>query len=72
MFSQRLIYYAQLMRLDKPIGILLLLWPTLLALWISAHGHPPLKIVLVFVAGVIIMRTAGCVINDIIDRDVDE
>lgn len=63
--------YWRLMRLDKPIGILLLLWPTLWALWIAANGSPPLKILLIFIAGVIIMRTAGDVINDIADRHID-
>ena len=61
----------QLMRLDRPIGILLLLWPTLSALWIAAEGMPDLTVLIVFVLGVIIMRSAGCVINDYADRDVD-
>lgn len=64
--------YLQLMRLHKPIGILLLLWPTLWALWLSGHGHPHFKIAVIFIAGVIIMRSAGCVINDIADRHVDK
>ncbi|MFW5451233.1 MAG: 4-hydroxybenzoate octaprenyltransferase [Methylophagaceae bacterium] len=59
------------MRLDKPIGILLLLWPTLSALWIAAQGLPDLTILMVFILGVIIMRSAGCVINDYADRDID-
>ena len=63
--------YAQLMRLDKPIGIWLLLWPTLWGLWIAAKGHPNPKIFLVFVLGVITMRSAGCVINDFADRKID-
>ena len=63
--------YALLMRLDRPIGILLLLWPTLWALWIAAEGVPPVKILLVFVAGVVLMRSAGCVINDYADREFD-
>ncbi len=63
--------YAMLMRLDKPIGIWLLLWPTLWALWIAADGHPDPRIFLVFVCGVIIMRSAGCVINDFADRNID-
>jgi 4-hydroxybenzoate polyprenyltransferase len=63
--------YASLMRLDKPIGIFLLLWPTLWALLIASGGNPDLKIVLIFVAGVILMRSAGCVINDYADRDFD-
>ncbi len=64
-------YYAQLMRFDKPIGILLLLWPTLWALWIAAEGMPEHWTLLVFVLGVIIMRSAGCIINDYADRDFD-
>ncbi|MEO8308088.1 MAG: 4-hydroxybenzoate octaprenyltransferase [Pseudomonadota bacterium] len=63
--------YAQLMRLDRPIGIFLLLWPTLWALWIASGGVPPLKLLLVFVAGTVVMRSAGCVINDFADRDID-
>ena len=63
--------YAQLMRLDKPIGIYLLLWPTLWALWIAAEGFPDQKILLIFVAGVVLMRSAGCVINDFADRKID-
>jgi 4-hydroxybenzoate polyprenyltransferase len=69
--SERITVYAQLMRLDKPIGILLLLWPTLMALWIAAEGMPDLLVLFVFVLGVIIMRSAGCVINDFADREVD-
>lgn len=61
----------KLMRLHKPVGIILLLWPTLWALWISAQGGPEIKIVIVFLLGVIIMRSAGCVINDIADRNFD-
>lgn len=63
--------YAMLMRLDKPIGIWLLLWPTLWGLWIAGEGHPDPHIFLVFVIGVIIMRSAGCVINDFADRNID-
>jgi 4-hydroxybenzoate polyprenyltransferase len=63
--------YARLMRLDRPIGIWLLLWPTLWALWISADGHPDPSIFLVFVLGVIITRSAGCVFNDFADRRFD-
>ena len=59
------------MRLDRRIGIYLLLWPTLWMLWIAAGGIPPLKILLVFIAGVAVMRTAGCIINDYADRDLD-
>ncbi len=63
--------YLRLLRLDKPIGILLLLWPTLWGLWFAAGGLPPLHILLVFVAGVVLMRSAGCAINDFADRDFD-
>lgn len=63
--------YLQLMRFHKPVGIFLLLWPTLWALWIATSGHPPLSILLIFVLGTIVMRAAGCVINDIADRDID-
>jgi 4-hydroxybenzoate polyprenyltransferase len=68
---QKIDPYLRLMRLDKPIGILLLLWPTLSALWIAAEGKPDLTVFVVFVLGVIIMRSAGCVINDYADRKVD-
>lgn len=67
----RLSAYAQLMRLDKPVGTLLLVWPTLAALWIAAEGVPPWPILLAFVAGTFVMRAAGCVINDIADRKFD-
>ena len=67
----RWLLYARLMRLDKPIGILLLLWPTLWALWIAGAGHPRPWVVAVFVLGVVLMRSAGCVINDFADRDFD-
>ncbi|NMH59822.1 4-hydroxybenzoate octaprenyltransferase [Alteromonas ponticola] len=63
--------YWQLMRMDKPVGIYLLLWPTLWALIIAAQGMPPLVITLIFIAGVVVMRSAGCVINDYADRKVD-
>jgi len=63
--------YIELMRLNKPIGILLLLWPTLSALWIAAEGWPDLTVLSVFILGVIIMRSAGCVVNDYADRHVD-
>ena len=67
----RLRDYARLMRLDRPIGILLLLWPVLWALWIAAAGKPALPVFIVFVAGVVLMRSAGCVINDYADREFD-
>lgn len=63
--------YIKLMRLDRPIGILLLLWPTLGALWIAAEGLPDPTVLIVFIMGVIIMRSAGCAINDFADRHVD-
>ena len=63
--------YLLLMRLHRPIGILLLLWPTLWALWIAGVGRPTLGVLAVFVAGVVLMRSAGCVINDYADRHVD-
>ncbi len=69
--ENRWLLYARLMRLDKPIGIMLLLWPTLWALWIAGEGHPHPWVVAVFVAGVVLMRSAGCVINDFADRDFD-
>jgi len=69
--THRLQQYALLMRINKPIGTLLLLWPTLWALWIAAEGVPDPLILFVFVAGVFLMRSAGCVINDYADRDVD-
>ena len=63
--------YGRLMRLDRPVGIWLLLWPTLWGLWIAGGGHPEPVNFLVFVAGVIVMRSAGCVINDFADRHID-
>jgi 4-hydroxybenzoate polyprenyltransferase len=63
--------YAHLMRLDKPVGTLLLLWPTLWALWLAADGVPRIDVLLIFVFGVILMRAAGCVINDYADRHFD-
>lgn len=63
--------YRRLMRIDKPIGTLLLLWPTMWALWLSGMAIPPLPVLVVFVLGVFVMRAAGCVINDYADRNVD-
>lgn len=63
--------YIALARLNKPIGILLLLWPTLWALWLAGDGRPDLFIVAVFMVGVVLMRSAGCIINDIADRHID-
>lgn len=71
LIRERLQQYVYLMRLDKPIGIMLLLWPTLWALWLAGHGKPAVKIFIIFVAGVILMRSAGCVINDFSDRHLD-
>ncbi len=63
--------YGRLMRLDRPIGTFLLLWPTLWALWLAADGHPQPQVFLVFALGVFLMRSAGCVINDFADRKID-
>ena len=63
--------YIELMRLDRPIGTYLLLWPTLWALWLAAEGVPDISTLIIFVLGVILMRAAGCVINDYADRDFD-
>lgn len=68
---ERLDAWEKLMRLDKPIGIQLLLWPTLWALWFAAEGRPNLWVVAIFVLGTVLMRSAGCVINDWADRDFD-
>ncbi len=70
-FENRLREYGALMRLHRPIGIYLLLWPTLWALWLAGNGQPPRGAVLVFVLGVALMRSAGCVMNDIADRKFD-
>jgi 4-hydroxybenzoate polyprenyltransferase len=69
--KEKLDLYERLMRLDKPIGILLLLWPTLWALWLSGWGQPNWLVVAVFCVGTVLMRSAGCVINDYADRDFD-
>lgn len=69
--KNRLNAYERLMRLDKPIGILLLLWPTLWALWLAGNGRPDWLVVCIFVMGTILMRSAGCVMNDVADRDFD-
>lgn len=69
--NDRLISYAYLIRLDKPIGTLLLLWPTLWALWLASGGLPDLEILLIFVLGTFLMRSAGCAINDYADRNFD-
>jgi 4-hydroxybenzoate polyprenyltransferase len=67
----RLSLYFKLIRLDKPIGILLLLWPTLAALWFASEGRPDWRLVVIFTLGTVLMRSAGCAINDFADRDVD-
>ena len=69
--GRRLDAYERLVRLDKPIGALLLLWPTLWAVWLASRGHPRIDVVLIFVAGTFLMRSAGCAINDYADRDFD-
>ena len=69
--TQRLGHYEKLMRLDRPIGILLLLWPTLWGLWLAAEGLPSMNVLAIFVLGTILMRSAGCVVNDYADRDFD-
>ncbi len=70
--AERLALYARLMRLHRPIGILLLLWPTLWGVWIAGSGHPAWRIVAIFTLGTLLMRSAGCVINDYADRDFDK
>jgi 4-hydroxybenzoate polyprenyltransferase len=70
-YTSRLALYAQLTRLDKPIGTLLLVWPTLTALWIAAGGWPSLRLVVIFTVGTFLMRSAGCAMNDVVDRDFD-
>ncbi|MCG8612897.1 MAG: 4-hydroxybenzoate octaprenyltransferase [Pseudomonadales bacterium] len=67
----KLPYYIQLTRLDKPIGVALLMWPTLMGLWVAGNGNPDEYLVLIFILGVVIMRSAGCVINDYADRHID-
>lgn len=69
--KSRLTLYVRLMRLDKPIGILLLLWPTLWALWMASAGRPDMRVLTVFVLGTVLMRSAGCVMNDYADRHFD-
>jgi 4-hydroxybenzoate polyprenyltransferase len=69
---QKLQLYIQLTRLNKPIGILLLLWPTLWGLFWAANGVPPLKETVIFVVGTVLMRSAGCAVNDFADRNIDK
>ena len=71
LIAKRLDAYERLVRLDKPIGALLLLWPTLWAVWLAADGRPDLEIVAIFVFGTLLMRSAGCAINDYADRGFD-
>ncbi|MDI6748563.1 MAG: 4-hydroxybenzoate octaprenyltransferase [Rhodocyclaceae bacterium] len=71
LIKERLDQYEKLMRLDKPIGILLLLWPTLWAVWIASGGRPHWVFLAIFVLGTVLMRSAGCVINDYADREFD-
>lgn len=70
-WKQKIDVYERLMRLDKPIGILLLLWPTLWALWIAGEGRPDWLVVWIFFMGTVLMRSAGCVMNDVADRNFD-
>lgn len=69
--KETLLAYAHLARMHKPIGTFLVLWPTLWSLWLAAEGWPSTKVLLVFVVGVFLMRSAGCVINDFADRHID-
>jgi 4-hydroxybenzoate polyprenyltransferase len=71
LIAKRLDAYERLVRLDKPIGALLLLWPTLWAVWLASGGQPTLRVVIVFVLGTFLMRSAGCAVNDYADRDFD-
>ena len=70
-WSRRLSGYWQLIRIDRPIGIYLLLWPTLWALWFAGEGQPDWQVVFIFVLGTMLMRSAGCAINDYADHHVD-
>ena len=70
-FSDRTLALLQLIRFDRPIGTLLLLWPTLWALWLAAGGLPDLKILAIFVAGTFLTRSGGCIVNDLADRHLD-
>jgi len=71
LIAKRLDAYERLVRLDKPVGALLLLWPTLWAVWLASGGQPALRVVVVFVLGTFLMRSAGCAVNDYADRDFD-
>jgi 4-hydroxybenzoate polyprenyltransferase len=70
-YARRALDFVRLTRLHRPVGIFLLLWPTLWALWIAAQGVPDTKLLVVFVLGVVFMRSAGCIVNDLADRDID-
>lgn len=71
MFLTTVMPYLKLMRFNKPVGLFLLLWPTYWALYLASNGHPPLKILIIFTTGVILMRAAGCVFNDMVDYQID-
>lgn len=71
LWQYRILQYGLLMRVDKPIGSLLLLWPTFWALWLASEGFPELHLIFIFAGGVFLMRSAGCVINDYADRNID-
>jgi 4-hydroxybenzoate polyprenyltransferase len=71
LIAKRLDAYERLVRLDKPVGALLLLWPTVWAVWLASGGQPTLKVVVIFVLGTFLMRSAGCAVNDYADRDFD-
>jgi 4-hydroxybenzoate polyprenyltransferase len=70
--AEKLQLYFRLIRLDKPIGVVLLLWPTLCALWLASNGRPDWSLVVIFTLGTFLMRSAGCAINDYADRDIDK
>ena len=69
--KSRILEYLRLMRIDKPIGILLLLWPTLWGVWVASNGRPSVSIVTIFVLGTILTRSGGCILNDLADRKFD-
>src|SRR5574340_1053039 len=70
--TERLHLYIQLTRLNRPIGILLLLWPTLWGVWIAGNGHPSWVIIVIFTLGTVLMRSSGCAVNDYADRHIDK
>lgn len=69
--KEKFVDYLRLMRLQRPVGIYLLMWPTLWGLWFAADGIPPTRVLIVFMLGVVLMRSAGCVINDVLDQKFD-